>query len=49
MVNAFWWDHGGPNNKGTHGLSRENLVVHKIHGGMGFKDLLAFSLSMLGK
>jgi ribonuclease HI len=30
-------------------MSWERLSVHKSHGGMGFKDLTAFNLSMLGK
>jgi hypothetical protein len=25
------------------------LVVHKSHGGMGFKDLVTFNLTILGK
>ena len=49
MMNAFWWDHGGANNKGMHWLSWDKLSVHKNHGGMGFKDLAAFNVAMLGK
>jgi hypothetical protein len=30
-------------------MSWERLSVHKSHGGMGFKDLTAFNLPMLGK
>ena len=49
MMNSFWWGHGGSINRGIHWLSWENLSMHKVHGGMGFKDLSVFNLSMLGK
>ena len=49
MMNSFWWGHGGPNNRGIHWMSWEKLSMHKNHGGMGFKDLTAFNLAMLGK
>jgi ribonuclease HI len=49
MMNTFWWGHSGANNKGIHWLSWEKLSVHKNSGGMGFKDLTAFNLAMLGK
>ncbi|XP_024630887.1 uncharacterized protein [Medicago truncatula] len=48
MMNAFWWGHGGSNNRGIHWLSWEKLSMHKTNGGMGFKDLTAFNLAMLG-
>jgi hypothetical protein len=49
MMNSFWWGSGGASNTGIHWLSWEKLSLHKVHGGMGFKDLTAFNLSMLGK
>lgn len=49
MINAFWWGNGGNNNRGIHWLSWDKLIVHKKFGGMGFKDLTAFNLAMLGK
>jgi hypothetical protein len=49
MMNSFWWGNGGGNNKGIHWMSWEKLSMHKIHGGMGFKNLSAFNLAMLGK
>jgi len=49
MINAFWWGNGGNNNRGIHWLSWDKLTVHKKFGGMGFKDLTAFNLAMLGK
>jgi hypothetical protein len=39
----------GSRNKGIHWMSWERLPVHMSHGGMGFKDLTAFKLAMLGK
>ncbi|CAJ2655005.1 unnamed protein product [Trifolium pratense] len=49
MMNSFWWGHGGSNNKGIHWLAWDKLSVHKNKGGMGFKDLTAFNIAMLGK
>ncbi|CAJ2652404.1 unnamed protein product [Trifolium pratense] len=49
MMNSFWWGHGGSNNKGIHLLAWDKLSVHKNKGGMGFKDLTAFNIAMLGK
>jgi len=46
MLNSFWWSHGGSSGRGIHWLSWEKL---SMHGGMGFKDLTAFNLAMLGK
>lgn len=49
MINSFWWGHGRTTQRGINLLSWEKLFVHKNHGGMGFKDLTAFNLAMLGK
>ncbi|MCH80906.1 replication protein A 70 kDa dna-binding subunit, partial [Trifolium medium] len=49
MMNSFWWGHGGSNSKGIHWMSWDKLSVHKNNGGMGFKNLSAFNLAMLGK
>ncbi|WJX25744.1 hypothetical protein P8452_14757 [Trifolium repens] len=49
MMNSFWWGCGGSTNRGIHWMSWEKLAMHKTHGGMGFKDLAAFNLAMLGK
>jgi hypothetical protein len=48
-MNSFWWGHGGPNNQGIHWMSWEKLLMHKNNGDMGFKDLTASNLAMLGK
>ncbi|GAU25702.1 hypothetical protein TSUD_216310 [Trifolium subterraneum] len=49
MINSLWWGHNGNNNRGLHWLSWERLSVSKDQGGMGFKNLQAFNLAMLGK
>jgi hypothetical protein len=49
MMNSFWWGHSGAQNKGIHWMSWDKLAMHKNDGGMGFKSLSAFNLSMLGK
>ena len=49
MINSFWWGHGRTTHRGINGLNWEKLSMHKNHGGMRFKDLMVFNLSMLGK
>jgi hypothetical protein len=49
MINSFWWGHGRTTQRGINWLRWEKLSVHKNHGGMGFKDLTALNLAMLGK
>ena len=49
MMNSFWWGHGRTSQQGIHWMSWEKLSAPKIHGGIGFKDLSAFNLAMLGK
>ena len=49
MMNSFWWGNGKTTQRGIHWMSWEKLSAPKIHGGMGFKDLAAFNLAMLGK
>jgi hypothetical protein len=49
MMNSFWWGHSGSQNKGIHWLSWDKLTIHKNEGGMSFKNLHAFNLSLLGK
>ncbi|CAN1794473.1 Putative ribonuclease H protein At1g65750 [Linum perenne] len=49
MMNSFWW---GTNTTGGRGLAWmrwEKLCVKKRDGGIGFKDLHAFNLAMVGK
>lgn len=49
MMNSFWWGHGRTTQRGINWMRWERLSVPKLHGGMGFKDLSAFNLAMLGK
>jgi len=49
MMNSFWWGHGRTNQRGINWLSWEKLSMHKTNGGLGFKDLTALNLAMLGK
>jgi hypothetical protein len=49
MMNSFWWGHGRTNQRGINWLRWEKLSMHKVNGGLGFKDLTAFNLAMLGK
>ncbi|CAJ2628079.1 unnamed protein product [Trifolium pratense] len=39
----------GARNKGIHWMSWDKLSMHKNDGGMGFKNLTAFNLALLGK
>lgn len=49
IMNSFCWGHGRANLRSIHWMNWEKLSAPKIHGGMGFKDLTAFNLAMLGK
>lgn len=49
MMSSFWWGNGKTTQRGIHWMNWEKLSAPKIHGGMGFKDLSAFNLAMLGK
>ncbi|XP_024632688.1 uncharacterized mitochondrial protein AtMg00310-like [Medicago truncatula] len=49
MMNSFWWDHGRTTQRGINWMRWERLSVPKVHAGMGFKNLSAFNLAMLGK
>ncbi|GAU47653.1 hypothetical protein TSUD_27780 [Trifolium subterraneum] len=43
------WGRSGSQNKGIHWMSWDKMSMHKNAGGMGFKNLTAFNLVMLGK
>jgi len=49
MMNSFWWGHGGSNSRDINWMSWEKLSMYKNYGGVGFNDLSAFNLAMLGK
>ncbi|XP_031101874.1 uncharacterized protein LOC116005777 [Ipomoea triloba] len=49
LMNRFWWGTGGHNEKGIHWMSWKRMCTPKSLGGLGFKDLRAFNLALLGK
>lgn len=49
MMNSFWWGSGGENGRGIKWLSWERMTMRKEDGGLGFRDLYGFNLSLLGK
>ena len=49
MMNAFWWKSNSSNNKGVKWLSWSRMSMSKEKGGLGFRDLHGFNLSLLGK
>ncbi|CAN0846298.1 Uncharacterized mitochondrial protein AtMg00310 [Linum grandiflorum] len=49
MINSYWWDTKGSGGDGIAWMRWERLCVRKEYGGMGFKDLYGFNLTMLGK
>ncbi|XP_019153861.1 PREDICTED: uncharacterized protein LOC109150406 [Ipomoea nil] len=46
-MNRYWWDSG--TDKRIHWKAWDKLCIPKKYGGLGFKDLRAFNLAMLGK
>ena len=48
-MNSFWWGQGRMTHCGINWLSWKKLSMHKSQGCMGFKDMWAFNLAMLGK
>ncbi|XP_019150536.1 PREDICTED: uncharacterized protein LOC109147328 [Ipomoea nil] len=46
-MNRYWWDSG--TDRRIHWKAWDKLCVPKKYGGLGFKDLRAFNLAMLGK
>ncbi|XP_019190788.1 PREDICTED: uncharacterized protein LOC109185263 [Ipomoea nil] len=48
VMNRFWW-RNGRDGGGIHWLAWDKLSVPKKYGGLGFKDLRAFNVAMLGK
>ncbi|XP_031120802.1 uncharacterized protein LOC116024038 [Ipomoea triloba] len=47
VMNSYWWDSGV--DRRIHWKAWDRLCVPKKFGGLGFKDLRAFNLAMLGK
>lgn len=48
-MNNFWWQTKKNEKKGIHWMEWSKMTPHKSVGGMGFKNLRDFNLSMLGK
>ncbi|XP_019170982.1 PREDICTED: uncharacterized protein LOC109166487 [Ipomoea nil] len=46
-MNKYWWGTGA--DRGIHWKAWDKLCIPKKYGGLGFKDLRAFNLAMLGK
>lgn len=50
MFNNYWWRSGVANNpKGLNRLSWNKICVTKHKGGMSFRDLYGFNITLLGK
>ncbi|VFQ76132.1 unnamed protein product, partial [Cuscuta campestris] len=49
LMNSLWWGGKGQNSKGIHWMSWTRMAVPKNFGGLGFKQLRAFNVAMLGK
>ena len=49
MMNSFWWRSNRSGGKGINWLKWENLCKLKGCGGLGFKQLHLFNITMLGK
>lgn len=49
IFNAYWWNSGSTGSRGIRWLSWEAMSVAKCRGGMGFRNLHGFNVSMLGK
>lgn len=49
MMNSFWWGSSENRRKGIKWLSWSKLSMLKYLGGLGFRDLHSFNLSLHGK
>ncbi|XP_027121672.1 uncharacterized protein [Coffea arabica] len=48
LLSNFWWGESNGKNK-VHWCSWRKLTLSKNKGGLGFKDLMAFNVALLGK
>lgn len=49
IMNGFWWQSNGNNNKGLRWHSWDKMCVSKSNGGLGFRSLHGFNMALLGK
>lgn len=49
MMNSFRWSSNKGGTRGINWLSWENMTMKKDFGGLGFRNLDSFNLSILGK
>jgi hypothetical protein len=49
MMNSFYWGSKKNGRRGINWMRWEKLTLHKSLGGLGFRSMEAFNLSMLGK
>ncbi|XP_062088870.1 uncharacterized protein LOC133795435 [Humulus lupulus] len=48
-MSNFWWKSSSKKKRGIHWLSWERLCIPKSMGGLGFRNLYDFNISLLGK
>lgn len=49
LMCKFWWKTKPNNNRGIHWASWERMCKPKCNGGLGFRNLHAFNMALLGK
>ncbi|KAK2636708.1 hypothetical protein Ddye_031500 [Dipteronia dyeriana] len=49
IMNSFWWGTGHGGSKGIHWMRWDRLCASKQNGGLGFRKIHEFNLSLLGK
>ncbi|XP_024630938.1 uncharacterized mitochondrial protein AtMg00310-like [Medicago truncatula] len=49
IMNSFYWGSKKNGRRGINWMKWDKLTLHKSRGGLSFRDMEAFNLSMLGK
>ncbi|XP_074352195.1 uncharacterized protein LOC141691369 [Apium graveolens] len=49
IMSRYWWKFSGRKEKVIHWMCRANMCKKKTKGGLGFKDMHDFNLSLLGR
>ncbi|XP_062100181.1 uncharacterized protein LOC133806062 [Humulus lupulus] len=49
LMSRYWWRSSSSNGRGIHWRKWDSLTMHKVKGGMGFRDLHDFNRSLLCK